>query len=276
MELFIISGVSGAGKTIATKAIEDMQFSCIDALPSKMLLETVNSLIKSQYSKIGIVFDSRNIESLTSLIRDLNALKKNKEIILKFLFLDASLKTIEARYSETRRIHPLFKPDTDLSKCIKDEKKLLLPLKKLSTIIKTDGLNPKELRDLIVKFITKKDTTIIILQSFGFKYGLPENTDFIFDVRYLINPFYEKKLANKTGLDKSINKFFSNDPEVSSSVLKISNFIKWNIKNFKNSRNFLIFSIGCTGGKHRSVYLVERINNILVNKLTIKKHRDLM
>ena len=91
MELFIISGVSGAGKTIATKAIEDMQFSCIDALPSKMLLETVNSLIKSQYSKIGIVFDSRNIESLTSLIRDLNTLKKNKEIILKFLFLDASL-----------------------------------------------------------------------------------------------------------------------------------------------------------------------------------------
>ena len=276
MELFIISGVSGAGKTIATKAIEDMQFSCIDALPSKMLLETVNSLIKSQYSKIGIVFDSRNIESLNSLIKDLNALKKNKEIILKFLFLDASLKTIEARYSETRRIHPLFKPYTDLSKCIKDEKKLLLPLKKLSTIIKTDGLNPKELRDLIVKFITKKDSTIIILQSFGFKYGVPENTDFIFDVRYLINPFYEKKLANKTGLDKSINKFFSSDPEVSSSVLKISSFIRWNIKNFKNSRNFLIFSIGCTGGKHRSVYLVERINNILVNKLTIKKHRDLM
>jgi len=276
MELFIISGVSGAGKTIATKAIEDMQFSCIDALPSKMLLETVSSLIKSQYSKIGIVFDSRNIESLTSLIRDLNALKKNKQIILKFLFLDASLKTIEARYSETRRIHPLFKPDADLSKCIKDEKKLLLPLKKLSTIIKTDGLNPKELRDLIVKFITKKNSTIIILQSFGFKYGLPENTDFIFDVRYLNNPFYEKKLANKTGLDKSINKFFSNDAEVSSSVLKISNFIEWNIKNFKNSRNFLIFSIGCTGGKHRSVYLVERINNILVNKLTIKKHRDLM
>ena len=276
MELFIISGVSGAGKTIATKAIEDMQFSCIDALPSRMLLETVNSLVKSQYSKIGIVFDSRNIESLTSLIRDLNALKKNKQIILKFLFLDASLKTIEARYSETRRIHPLFKPDADLSKCIKDEKKLLLPLKKLSTIIKTDGLNPKELRDLIVKFITKKDSTIIILQSFGFKYGLPENTDFIFDVRYLNNPFYEKKLANKTGLDKSINKFFSNDAEVSSSVLKISNFIEWNIKNFKNSRNFLIFSIGCTGGKHRSVYLVERINNILVNKLTIKKHRDLM
>jgi len=276
MELFIISGVSGAGKTIATKAIEDMQFSCIDALPSRMLLETVNSLVKSQYSKIGIVFDSRNIESLTSLIRDLNALKKNKQIILKFLFLDASLKTIEARYSETRRIHPLFKPDADLSKCIKDEKKLLLPLKKLSTIIKTDGLNPKELRDLIVKFITKKNSTIIILQSFGFKYGLPENTDFIFDVRYLNNPFYEKKLANKTGLDKSINKFFSNDAEVSSSVLKISNFIKWNIKNFKNSRNFLIFSIGCTGGKHRSVYLVERINNILVNKLTIKKHRDLM
>jgi len=276
MELFIISGVSGAGKTIATKAIEDMQFSCIDALPSRMLLETVNSLVKSQYSKIGIVFDSRNIESLTSLIRDLNALKKNKQIILKFLFLDASLKTIEARYSETRRIHPLFKPDADLSKCIKDEKKLLLPLKKLSTIIKTDGLNPKELRDLIVKFITKKNSTIIILQSFGFKYGLPENTDFIFDVRYLNNPFYEKKLANKTGLDKSINKFFSNDAEVSSSVLKISNFIEWNIKNFKNSRNFLIFSIGCTGGKHRSVYLVERINNILVNKLTIKKHRDLM
>ena len=96
----------------------------------------------------------------------------------------------------------------DLSECIKHEKKLLLPLKKLSTIIKTDGLNPKELRDLIIKFITKKDSTVIILQSFGFKYGLPENTDFIFDVRHLINPFYEKKLANKSGLDKSVKNFF--------------------------------------------------------------------
>jgi UPF0042 nucleotide-binding protein len=276
MELIIISGISGSGKTIATKAIEDMQFSCIDALPSKIILNTVNSLIKSQYSKIGIVLDSRNIDSVSTLISDLNTLKKNKKIILKFLFLDASYRTIEVRYSETRRIHPLFKPYTDLSECIKLEKKLLLPLKKLSTIIKTDELNPKELRDLIIKFITKKDSTVIILQSFGFKYGLPENTDFVFDVRHLVNPFYDKKLVNKTGLNKSVQNFFSNDPEVSSSILKISSFIKWNIKNFMNSRNFLIFSIGCTGGKHRSVYLVEKINDILANKLTIKKHRDLM
>ena len=276
MELIIISGVSGAGKTIATKTIEDMQFSCIDALPSRILLDTVNSLIKSQYSKVGIVLDSRNIDSTTSLINDLNILKKNKKIILKFLFLDASYKTIEIRYSETRRIHPLFKPNRSLSECVKHEKKLLLPLKKLSIIIKTDGLNPKELRDLIIKFITKKDSTIIILQSFGFKYGLPENTDFIFDVRHLANPFYDKKLINKSGLDRSVKNFFSNDPKVSLSVLKITNFIKWNIKNFMNSRNFLIFSIGCTGGKHRSVYLVEKINNLLSNKLIIKKHRDLM
>lgn len=276
MELIIISGVSGAGKTIATKAIEDMQFSCIDALPSKMLLNTVNSLIKSQYSKIGIVLDSRNIDSITSLIDDLKTLKKDKKIILKFLFLDASFRTIEVRYSETRRIHPLFKPNKDLFKCIKHEKNLLLPLKKLSTIIKTDGLNPKELRELIIKFITKKNTTVVILQSFGFKYGLPENTDFLFDVRHLVNPFYEKKLVNKSGLDKSVKNFFSNDTEVSKTVIKISNFIKWNIRNFMNSRNFLIFSIGCTGGKHRSVYLVEKINNLLANKLIIKKHRDLM
>ena len=192
MDLIIISGVSGSGKTIATKAIEDMRFSCIDALPSKIILDTVNSLIKSQYSKVGIVLDSRNIDSIINLIKDLNTLKKNKNITLKFLFLDASYKTIEIRYSETRRIHPLFKPNKDLSECVKHEKKLLLPLKKLSTIIKTDGLNPKELRELVIKFITKKNSTIIILQSFGFKYGLPENTDFIFDVRYLINPFYEK------------------------------------------------------------------------------------
>lgn len=276
MELIIISGVSGAGKTIATKAIEDMQFSCIDALPSRMILETVNTLIKSQYSKIGIVLDSRNIDSIKNLINDLNGLKKNNKIILKFLFLDASFKTIEARYSETRRIHPLFKPNTDLSECVKHEKKLLLPLKKISTIIKSDGLNPKELRNLIVKFVTKKDSTIIILQSFGFKNGLPENTDFIFDVRYLVNPYYEKKLVNKSGLDKSVKNFFSNDPKVSSSLLKISSFIKWNIKNFMNSRNFLIFSIGCTGGKHRSVYLVEKIDKMLANKLIIKKHRDLI
>ncbi len=276
MELIIISGVSGAGKTIATKAIEDMQFSCIDALPSKIISDTVNSLIKSQYSKIGIVLDSRNIDSITSLINDLHTLKKNKKIILKFLFLDASYRTIEVRYAETRRIHPLFKPNRDLSECVKHEKKLLLPLKKLSTIIKTDGLNPKELRNLIIKYITKKDTTVIILQSFGFKHGLPENTDFMFDVRHLANPFYEEKLINKSGLDKSVENFFSNDPKVSSSVLKISNFIRWNIKNFMNSRNFLVFSIGCTGGKHRSVYLVEKINKILANKLIIKKHRDLM
>ena len=276
MDLIIISGTSGSGKTIATKAIEDMRFSCIDALPSKIILDTVNSLIKSQYSKVGIVLDSRNIDSIINLIKDLNTLKKNKNITLKFLFLDASYKTIETRYSETRRIHPLFKPNKDLSECVKHEKKLLLPLKKLSTIIKTDGLNPKELRELVIKFITKKNSTIIILQSFGFKYGLPENTDFIFDVRYLINPFYEKKLVNKSGLDKSVKNFFFNDPAVSSSVVKISNFIKWNIKNFMNTRDFLIFSIGCTGGKHRSVYLVEKINNLLANKFIIKKHRDLM
>ena len=170
-------------------------------LPSKIILDTVNSLIKSQYSKVGIVLDSRNIDSIINLIKDLNALKNNKNITLKFLFLDASYKTIETRYSETRRIHPLFKPNRDLSECIKHEKKLLLPLKRISTLIKTDGLNPKELRELVIKFITKKNSTIIILQSFGFKYGLPENTDFIFDVRYLINPFYEKKLVNKSGLD---------------------------------------------------------------------------
>ena len=190
--------------------------------------------------------------------------------------MDASNKTIEVRYSETRRIHPLFKPNRDLSECIKHEKKLLLPLKKLSTIIKTDGLNPKELRDLIIKFITKKIQLLLFFNPLVLSMVCQKIL-----ISYLMLDTYQihsmkKNLLTKQGLISLLKIFFSNDPEASSSVLKISNFIKWNIKNFMNSRNFLVFSIGCTGGKHRSVYLVEKINNILANKLIIKKHRDLM
>ncbi|NRF27583.1 RNase adapter RapZ [Vibrio coralliilyticus] len=263
MRLIVVSGQSGAGKSVALRVLEDLGYYCVDNLPVDLLDNFVKS-VKSSKQNVAVSIDIRNLPTEPNLVTDvLTKLKKSSDVSV--LFLDAKKDTLLKRYSETRRIHPLSLSleNTSLEQAIEKERCILSPLKEHADLI-IDSSN-QSLHDLSetvrmrVEGRERKDL-VMVFQSFGFKYGLPSDADYVFDVRFLPNPHWEPVLRPMTGLDTPIKSFLESHQDVLDLKQQIQKFIEnWLPLLEKNNRSYLTVAIGCTGGKHRSVYLTQQI-----------------
>lgn len=264
MRLVIVTGMSGAGKSTAMKMMEDMGFFCIDNLPIPLLDKLVDftKSFDTQQKKIAIGIDARSGESLDSLNTVLDELSK-KDIKYEILFLDAEDNVLVKRYKETRRSHPLAHGER-VDKGIRRERRKLEYLKeKADYIIDTSRLLTRELKAELERIFVKDEefnSLYVTILSFGFKYGIPADSDIVMDVRFLPNPYYVDGLRPKTGNDVEIQQYVMQFPEAKEFLDKLENLVSFLIPHYINEgKNQLVISIGCTGGKHRSVTLANEL-----------------
>jgi RNase adapter protein RapZ len=277
MQLFIVTGLSGSGKSIALRALEDSGFYCIDNLPATLLPQISHHLEASHQTKVAISIDSRSaaLEALPSAIEHLKASGNNVNV----LFLESNIETLVKRFSETRRKHPLSNDDTTLAESIAHERELLTGLSELGHRIDTSNLSANALRNYIREIISQPNNGLVLLfTSFGFKNGIPLDADFVFDVRSLPNPHYDPALKPLTGKDEAVITFLENTPAVIEMLADIQHYIeKWLPDFDQDNRSYLTVAIGCTGGQHRSVYFVEQLSKYFKNQQqkVIIRHREL-
>ena len=261
MEIIIISGRSGAGKSVALRALEDAGYSCVDNIPLDLLPQLTDILSQSQ-SSVAISLDIRNIpNSANTLEQTLNTLQKYHQ--LKIIFLEADRGTLIRRYSDSRRLHPLSLKDLSLEAAIDEEYRYLEPLiQHANFIIDTTHLSTHTLAERLREFLrgnSDKELKIVV-ESFGFKYGIPLDADYVFDVRFLPNPHWDPTLRPMTGLDTPVAEFLNSHTQVNEFIYLTRNYIDtWLPMLEKNNRSYLTIAIGCTGGKHRSVYIAQQL-----------------
>lgn len=283
MRFIIVTGMSGAGKSTAMKMMEDVGFFCIDNLPILLLDKLVDfsSSLDADIQKVAVGIDIRNREGLDKIESILTQFKERK-VHYEILFLDAVDDVLIKRYKETRRNHPLAGTER-VQKGIDEERKKLEYLKsEADYIIDTSKLLTRELKVELEKiFIENQDykNLFVTILSFGFKYGIPSDSDIVMDVRFLPNPYYVEGLRAKTGNDKEIQDYVMQFPEAKEFVDKLEDMIRFLIPNYiSEGKNQLVISIGCTGGKHRSVTLANELYRQLSDKdygLKVE-HRDIL
>ena len=261
MEIIIISGRSGAGKSVALRALEDAGYYCVDNIPLDLLPQLTDILSQSQ-SSVAISLDIRNIpNSANTLEQTLNTLQKYHQ--LKIIFLEADRGTLIRRYSDSRRLHPLSLKDLSLEAAIDEEYRYLEPLiQHANFIIDTTHLSTHTLAERLREFLrgnSDKELKIVV-ESFGFKYGIPLDADYVFDVRFLPNPHWDPTLRPMTGLDTPVTEFLNSHTQVNEFIYLTRNYIDtWLPMLEKNNCSYLTIAIGCTGGKHRSVYIAQQL-----------------
>ncbi|MEY4480558.1 MAG: hypothetical protein RLZZ267_1236 [Bacillota bacterium] len=281
-KLVIITGMSGAGKTIAVQCLEDLGYFCVDNLPP-VLIPKFAELIDQSTGKIGkvaLVIDLRGREFFEALSESLQEVREQYTFGTEILFLDATDSVLVQRYKESRRRHPLA-PDGLPLEGIQSERKLLEELKGLSTqVIDTSSIKPQQLKEIMTQRFTsseQKGMNINVL-SFGFKYGVPIDADLIFDVRFLPNPHYVDTLRPMTGLNSEVYDYVMKWPETQEFLTKLLDFLQFMIPQFvKEGKSQVVVGIGCTGGKHRSVSIAEYLGKMLGNGETERvrvSHRD--
>jgi UPF0042 nucleotide-binding protein len=267
MRLVVISGRSGSGKTSALNILEDVGFTCIDNLPAALLPELIHQLEEEHSSssdlKLAVGIDARNLVGDLNKIPQILKLIEDSGVEVSVIFLQAHGSDLLRRYSETRRKHPLSNGSISLKEAINLEKDMLAPISDISDRnIDTSGLSLHQLRDLIKNTVVphSAEHMSILFQSFGFKRGTPEDSDFIFDVRCLPNPYWKPELRTMTGKDPDVIQFLESQVDVASMLADIIGYLtRWIPKFQANNRSYLAISIGCTGGQHRSVYLANRL-----------------
>ena len=271
MELVIVSGRSGAGKTVALRCIEDLGYYCVDNLPV-VLLPNLVEVSKGKYERIAVSIDVRNLPTDPNSIHEiLQTIQQLDELIVVSLFIDADDAILIKRYSETRRIHPLTKlGNFSLEQAIKHESSLLAPLSSYTDLrIDTGNLNIYNLSEIITTRLLgrKSKELVIVIESFGFKNGNPKDADFVFDARFLPNPHWVPKLRALTGLDDGVIEFLKTKESVLEYINQIDVFINnWLPQIERNNRSYLTIAIGCTGGQHRSVFIAEQLVERLKNR----------
>lgn len=286
-DIIIISGLSGSGKSVALQSLEDIGYYCIDNLPAALLLEFSRRLFdKATDGEVGglagaaVSIDSRNKQFLAKLDLNLNELEKHG-IRYRILFLDAEEQRLVRRYSETRRKHPLTDDQTPLIEGIRQERALLKPLNdRAEKIIDTTDTTPHELRGMIRDFAGAAlgSGPLFLLESFGFKNGTPREADFVFDVRCLPNPYWEPGLAPLSGLDGPVVSFLEGKDDVQQMIAEIFGFLNRWLPGFASeNRSYITVAVGCTGGRHRSVYIIERLKQTFLDQsISVQvRHRDL-
>ncbi|UTH74584.1 RNase adapter RapZ [Chromobacterium sp. IIBBL 290-4] len=276
MRLILISGLSGSGKSVALRALEDSGFYCVDNLPATMLPEALELYADFGYQDIAISVDTRSGPSLGAL-PDVVAQLRAQNIDVRLLFLEARPETLVKRFSETRRRHPLSGAGITVEEAIQVEQEMLSDVPELGTRIDTSELSANALRSWVRELVDADSGKLtLIFQSFGFKHGVPQDADFVFDVRCLPNPHYDQALRPFTGRDQPIIDFFAKHSEVAEMIADIQAMIaKWLPCYNKENRSYLTVAIGCTGGQHRSVFIAENLARAFAGKQVLVRHRQL-
>ena len=291
MQIIIVTGLSGSGKSIVLRALEDNNFYCIDNLPATLLPQITQHLNATNHGKIAISIDSRSaaLEALPQAIESLKADGNQVQV----LFLESAVETLVKRFSETRRKHPLSNENTTLAESIARERDLLAGVAALGNHVDTSNLSANALRNHVRELISALQLTsetahpnkglVLLFTSFGFKNGIPLDADFVFDVRSLPNPHYDPILKPLTGKDAAVQTFLANQPAAIEMLADIKHYVQKWLPSFKaDNRSYLTVAIGCTGGQHRSVYFVEQLSAYFKQHFTnnnkqqvIIRHREL-
>ena len=282
LEIVLITGISGSGKSVALHALEDAGYYCVDNLPPELLSSFVELEHRHHGNKVAIAMDARSAAGLPHLPAQLEHLQR-QGLLPHLIFLDASTETLVRRFSETRRRHPLAQDKlTGLQRAlmqdIESERELLATLRDQSHVIDTSNLKASQLQSYIKELIAVPMGQMnLVFQSFGFKHGLPSDSDYVFDVRMLPNPHYEADLRPLTGMDKPVADFLRSQPEAMKMLADIERFLdEWLPVLAQNHRSYVTVAIGCTGGQHRSVFLVEALAaRFAANWPTLRRHRAL-
>lgn len=280
-QMVIITGMSGAGKTVAIQSFEDLGFFCVDNLPPTLLPKFLELMKDSgnKMNKVALVMDLRGREFFEHLFKALDDLVETSWVTPQILFLDSDDATLVRRYKETRRSHPLAKSGLPLEG-IKLERELLDELKgRAQLIYDTSGLKPKELRERIIEefSVNKKTIFTVNVMSFGFKHGIPIDADLVFDVRFLPNPHYIDHMRPKTGLDDEVYNYVLKWNETNKFIEKVTELLSFMLPHYKREgKAQLVIAIGCTGGQHRSVALAEYIGHFFEKDYHTRiTHRDI-
>ncbi len=282
MEFVVVTGMSGAGKSLALKYLEDIGFFCVDNLPPALLPTFVEICDKNsaEMQKVALGIDIRGGKMFDDLLKFIDS-EYESDVKFTVLFLDANDEVLIKRYKETRRMHPLMKNGTIFSG-IQDERQLLKKVKdRADYIIDTSGMLTRRLKAQINEiFLNQKDfnSLIITVMSFGFKYGIPPEADLVFDVRFLPNPFYIPEMRNLTGKDAIVKDYVMKSEEAKIFDEKLDDLVEFLIPNYINEgKNQLVISFGCTGGKHRSVTFANRLfDHLSAKELSVLiSHRDI-
>jgi UPF0042 nucleotide-binding protein len=285
IELVLITGMSGSGKSIALRALEDSGYYCVDNLPPDLLIPFVDLEQTDARRRVAIAMDVRSGTTLPQVPSQLRELM-NRGVAVRPLFLDSSTETLVRRFSETRRRHPLSKPSAEtgmdhhraLVEAIELERELLSDLREHAHVIDTSVLRPAQLQDYVKALLSTPHAQLtLVFESFAFKRGIPVDADYIFDVRMLPNPHYEPELRELTGQDPPVAEYLEASDEVQDMYSDIAAFLDhWLEPLARNHRSYVTVAIGCTGGQHRSVYLVEKLCEEFGQRwTTLKRHREL-
>ncbi|MGX3021862.1 RNase adapter RapZ [Ursidibacter sp. B-7004-1] len=279
MELVIISGRSGAGKSVALRALEDVGYYCVDNIPLPLVPDLAAFFAKSDRSTV-VSLDVRNLPENPQILDDVLS-RLPKDIETKIIFLDCGRKTLVRRYSDSRRVHPLSNDNLSLESAIELENTLLEPLvHQANHIIDTTYLSSHELAEKLRELLRGKaeKEMQIVVESFGFKYGVPPDADYVFDVRFLPNPHWNPELRPMTGLEQPVIDFLERQTEVHNFIYHTRNYLEmWLPALEQNNRSYLTIAIGCTGGKHRSVFIAEQLAKYFAgrDKKVQVRHRSL-
>lgn len=278
MDLVLIGGVSGSGKSVALGALEDAGYDTIGNLPVALVVPTADHLARAGGApRVAIALDAKSSPGLSGLGSMIDELS-SRGWTVRFLFLDAKVETLVKRFSETRRRHPFSSDERTLVEAIRHERDQLAEARLLGTVFDTSDLPAAALRNWVKDFVSVDPGRLTLLfESFGFKLGVPLDADLVFDVRCLPNPHYEPALAPQTGKDPDVVAFLEQLPEVERMYGDIYHFVaSWLPDYARDNRNYLTVAIGCTGGRHRSVYLVERLARAFSPRYQVlRRHREL-
>ena len=286
MQMVLITGMSGSGKSVALNALEDAGYYCVDNLPPELLLPFVELERSHQANRLAIAVDVRSATSLPLLPQQLAALRA-QSVAVQPLFLDASTDTLVRRYSETRRRHPLSQAGAvpaaadqrpALVEAIELERRLLADLREQAHVIDTSIIRPAQLQAYVKSLIsTPGGQLTLVFESFSYKRGIPADADFVFDVRMLPNPHYEPALRHQTGRDAAVAEFLQQQPEAMQMLDHIRQFLAhWLVGLARDHRSYVTVAVGCTGGQHRSVFLVEQLAQAFASEwATLTRHREL-
>ncbi|MEG0446850.1 MAG: RNase adapter RapZ [Comamonas sp.] len=280
LEIVLISGMSGSGKSVALHALEDAGYYCVDNLPPELLQSFVE--LKHHSNKVAVAMDARSAQGLPQLPEQLQRLQQ-QGLVPHLIFLDASTSTLVRRFSETRRKHPLSQDriadeHLALEQGIEKERELLAELRDKSMVLDTSDLKSAQLQSYVKQVIAvPMGQMTLVFQSFGFKHGLPTDSDYVFDVRMLPNPHYEQDLRPLTGLDKPVADYLHGQQQVRQMQQDIECFLdRWLPLMAQDHRSYVTVGIGCTGGQHRSVFLVEALSRHFEKRWpTLRRHRCL-
>ncbi len=272
MQILLISGLSGAGKTRVANILEDMDYYCVDNMPIALLPRFVElcSATKGRYDKVGLVVDTRERGDLSQFFNIIDELKA-QNIELSLLFIEAGNKTLVTRFKESRRPHPLQSKGVGLEAAIEKEREVLSFIReRADKIIQTDGLSIARLQKTVTEAFSsgeESESLVLNVKAFGYKYGLPADADLVFDVRFLPNPFYVEELRNLTGMDHEVYDFVMSYPSAREFLEKLTEMMEFLIpKYMEDGRYSLTVGVGCTGGRHRSVTIARALTEELSGK----------